>query len=116
MKTTVEWLDAVKARLDLPSDYAAAKALGVTRSAISGYRTGRSVFDEKTAIRAAEILGVDPFEVIACAHAESSRDERTKAIWTHALENFSIGLARGFRALAQRANACGACLAGVSPA
>ncbi|HDR9032659.1 TPA: helix-turn-helix domain-containing protein [Burkholderia vietnamiensis] len=107
MKTTVEWLDAVKARLDLPSDYAAAKALGVTRSTISGYRTGRSVFDEKTAIRVAEIMDIDPFEVIAAAHAESSRDDRTKAIWIHALEVFSKGL-QGFRWLALPANACGA--------
>ncbi|HDR8859331.1 TPA: helix-turn-helix domain-containing protein [Burkholderia territorii] len=107
MKTTVDWLDAVKARLDLPSDYAAAKALGVTRGAVSKYRNQQSVFDEKTAIRVAEILGVDPFEVIAAAHAESSRDDRTKAIWVHALEVFSKGL-QGFRRLALPANACGA--------
>lgn len=104
MKTTVDWLDAVKARLDLPSDYAAAKVLNVTRGAVSKYRNHQSVFDEKTAIRVAEILGVDPFEVIAATHAESSRDERTKQIWVHALEVFS----KGFRWLALPANACGA--------
>lgn len=104
MKTTVQWLDAVKIKLDLPSDYAAAKALCVTRSTVSAYRNGKSVFDEKTCIRAAEILGVDPFEVIASAHAESSRDDRTRGIWVNALENFS----KGFRWLALPANACGA--------
>lgn len=104
MKTTVQWLDAVKARLDLPSDYAAAKALNVTRSAVSKYRLGRSVFDEKTCIRVAEILGVDPLEVIASARVESAKDAQTRNVWTHALEVFSSG----FRTLVLRANACGA--------
>ncbi|WP_321921049.1 helix-turn-helix domain-containing protein [Burkholderia sp. BCC1998] len=104
MKTTVQWLDAVKARLDLPSDYAAAKALGVTRSAVSAYRNGRSVFDEKTCIRAAELLGIDPLEVIASARVESAKDPLTRSVWTHALEIFS----EGFRTLVLRANACGA--------
>lgn len=44
MKTTVEFLDAVKARRDLPSDYAAAKVLGVTRAAVSRYRLGQGFF------------------------------------------------------------------------
>ncbi|PRE65488.1 hypothetical protein C6P96_08485 [Burkholderia multivorans] len=104
MKTTVQWLDAVKTRLDLPSDYAAAKTLGVTRSAVSAYRNGRSVFDEKTCIRVAEILGVDPLEVIASARVESAKDAQTRTVWTHALEIFS----EGFRTLVLRANACGA--------
>lgn len=104
MKTTIEWLDAVKARLDLPSDYAAAKALGVTRGAVSKYRNQLSVFDEKTCIRVAEILGVDPLEVIASARVESAKDAQTRTVWTHALEIFS----EGFRTLVLRANACGA--------
>ncbi|WP_186113239.1 helix-turn-helix transcriptional regulator [Burkholderia gladioli] len=104
MKTTIEWLDAAKARLDLQSDYAAAKALGVTRSTISGYRTGRSVFDEKTCIRVAEILGIDPLEVIASARVESAKDAETRGVWMHALEIFS----KGFRLLALPANAYGA--------
>ncbi|WP_027794549.1 helix-turn-helix domain-containing protein [Paraburkholderia acidipaludis] len=103
MKTTVEWLDAVKARLDLPSDYAAAKALNVTRGAVSKYRNQQSVFDEKTAIRVAEILGSDPLEVIASARVESAKDAETRGVWMHALEIFS----KGFRLLALPANACG---------
>ncbi|MBB6324358.1 helix-turn-helix domain-containing protein [Paraburkholderia sp. SIMBA_009] len=106
MRTTIEWLDAAKARLDIQSDYAAAKALGVTRSTISGYRTGRTVFDEKICIRVAEILGVDPLEVIASARVESAKDAETRGVWMHALEIFS----KGFRLLALPANACGAWL------
>ena len=39
---TVEYLDAIKAKLLLPSDYAIAKTLGVTYQSIQAYRSGRS--------------------------------------------------------------------------
>jgi transcriptional regulator with XRE-family HTH domain len=84
MRTTVQYLDAVKKRLDLPSDYAAAKALGVTRSAVSLYRNGKSVFDEATAARAADILGLDPLEVISACKAESAPDAFMRKVWENA--------------------------------
>jgi transcriptional regulator with XRE-family HTH domain len=84
MKTTVEYLDAVKIRLDLPSDYAAAKALGVTRAAVSKYRLGNAFFDDTTALRVAEILDIQPFEVIAAANAERARDSETRSLWERA--------------------------------
>jgi predicted transcriptional regulator len=81
MKTTVEYLDATKARLGLESDYAAAKALGVTRAAVSRYRTGTGTFDDLTAARVAEILGVEPIEVIAAVNYERTKDVRGRAVW-----------------------------------
>ncbi|WP_246791777.1 DUF3693 domain-containing protein [Burkholderia perseverans] len=85
MKTTVDYLDAIKARLDLPSDYAVAKALHLTRAAVSKQRLGHSAFDETTALRVADILGLDPMEVIASAHIERARDEETRRLWERAL-------------------------------
>lgn len=84
MKTTVEYLDAVRARLDLPSDYAAAKHLGVTRAAVSRYRQGGGAFDDTTALRVAYILDVDPLEVIAAANVERARDTVTRSLWEKA--------------------------------
>jgi transcriptional regulator with XRE-family HTH domain len=81
MKSVSEYLDAVKKRLDLPSDYAAAKALGVTPSAISKYRLGRASFDDLTCLRVAEILGVDEIEVIAAANAARANDPRIRRVW-----------------------------------
>ncbi|KFX61032.1 helix-turn-helix domain-containing protein [Paraburkholderia fungorum] len=104
MKTTVEYLDALREKLHLPSDYAAAKVLGVTPSTVSKYRLGRSVFDEKVAIQAAELIGIDPLEVISACKAESASDDHIRAVWTGAWEKFSVG----FRSLVLRANACGA--------
>ncbi|MEX4004887.1 hypothetical protein AB4Y38_39210 [Paraburkholderia sp. EG285A] len=84
MKTTVEYLDAVKSRLNLPSDYAAAKALNVTRAAVSKYRLGHASFDDTTSLRVAEILEIQPFEVIAAANVERARDEETRSLWESA--------------------------------
>jgi transcriptional regulator with XRE-family HTH domain len=81
MKTTGEYLDAVKAHLDLPSDYATAKALGVTPSAVSKYRLGRSQPDDLVCARIAEILDIEPMEVIAATHFERSTEPRAKALW-----------------------------------
>ncbi|KWH51821.1 DUF3693 domain-containing protein [Burkholderia cepacia] len=81
MKTTVEYLDDVKAILELPSDYAVATALGCTRAAISRYRLGQSHFDDATCARVAEILGIETLEVLAAAHAERARDDVSRRIW-----------------------------------
>lgn len=81
MKTTGEYLDAVKAKLDLPSDYATAKALGVTRATMSRYRVAGACPDELVCARIADILGVEPIEVIAAAQFERSKDEQARALW-----------------------------------
>ncbi|MFM0364236.1 hypothetical protein [Paraburkholderia sediminicola] len=81
MKTTGEYLDAVKAKLDLPSDYATAKALGVTRAAVSRYRLLQSFPDELICAKIADILGIEPIEVIAAAQYERSKDEHARQLW-----------------------------------
>ncbi|WP_269501328.1 helix-turn-helix domain-containing protein [Burkholderia sp. IMCC1007] len=101
MKTTAEWLDALKARLDLPSDYAAAKVLGVTRSAVSAYRNGRATFDDDVAFHVAEILEVNPLEVIVSSRAERAKSEDQRDQWERRWEKFS----RNFRSLVLPANA-----------
>ncbi|NUO87677.1 MAG: hypothetical protein HOQ37_16410 [Cupriavidus sp.] len=89
MKTTLEYLDAVKVKLDLPSDYALAKALCVTRGGVSSYRTGRSYLDDLTAVRVAEILGLNPMEVIAAANLERSKNEDARLVWSGLFDRFA---------------------------
>lgn len=81
MKTTIEYLDAFKASLGIESDYAAAKALGITRAAVSKYRNGYGGFDDQTAVRIADALNVDPMEVIAAVHGEWARTDDARAFW-----------------------------------
>lgn len=89
MRTTVEYLDAVKARLDLPSDYAIAKVLGITRAAVSRYRNGHGVFDDEVCFAVAEILDINPLEVIVAAQSERAKNDDSKAKWESYWENFS---------------------------
>jgi transcriptional regulator with XRE-family HTH domain len=81
MKSTVQYLDAVKDRLDLPSDYAIAKALNVTRAAVSSYRTGRSMPDDLVCARIAAVIGVEPMEVIAAINYQRAKNDDARSLW-----------------------------------
>jgi hypothetical protein len=97
---TQEYLDAVKAKLELPSDYALAKRLEVTSSAISAFRVGKAHLGDDTALKVAEILGRDPIEVIAAAHAERAKNPEVQQVWEQLLEKIS----KGFEVLISCAN------------
>lgn len=86
---TTEYLDAVRAKLSLPSDYALQKPLGVTKQLISKYRTGAEVLSDAMAIRVAEILGIDAARVLLDAHIERSKTPEVRAAWVGMMEKFS---------------------------
>lgn len=72
------YLDELKERLQLPSDYAVAQRLELTPNAVYAMRAGGAMSDA-TAARLAELLELDPLKVIAAtavdrAHSESERD------------------------------------------
>lgn len=89
MPTTVEYLDAVKDKLGLRSDYSASKALGITRCTVSRYRRGECVFDDEICFAVAMILDIDPIEVVISAHLERAKDAKTKAKWLRYWTDFS---------------------------
>lgn len=82
MNTTIQFLNALKARNGGASDYAIAKILGLTHQAVSRYRVGKEFLGDSTAIRVAKLLEIDPSYVVACAHAERCKAEDEKAVWT----------------------------------
>lgn len=86
---TLEYMAACKARLGIESDYALAKALGLSQTGLSNYRTGRSRMDDDVALKVAEILEVHPLQVIAAANAERAKTPEQKARWTGLMEKFS---------------------------
>jgi transcriptional regulator with XRE-family HTH domain len=86
---TLEYLSACKKKLGIESDYALAKALRITQSTISGYRAGRSRIDDDVALSIAEILGVNPLQVIADANAERAKTPEMRARWINVMEKFS---------------------------
>jgi hypothetical protein len=86
MNTTIEFLDAVKAKRGLASDYALANYLGESHQRISNYRVKRSFLDDSMAVKVAEALEIDPLYVIASVHAERAKKESEKKVWTDILE------------------------------
>jgi transcriptional regulator with XRE-family HTH domain len=97
MKTTRDYLDAIKVKLDIPSDYATAKALGVTRAAVSRWRLCKATPDDLTCAKIAEILGIEPIEVIAAINFERSTDEHARAVWESIWGKAAAATARDLR-------------------
>lgn len=88
---TVDYLDAIKASKNLNSDNELAKLLGLTRSSVSGLRYGKSFMCDETAITVAELLHIDPAPILLQAHAERSRDEKIRAVWSKIAAAMSAG-------------------------
>lgn len=89
MKTTAEYLDAVRATLDLPSDYAISKKLGLTRESVSGFRNGRTPFGIETAMKVGDILGIDGHAVYAHGQIERAKNAQVGEFWREISEKFS---------------------------
>lgn len=97
---TLEYLDACKKRLGITSEYALAKALNIGQPALIGYRAGRTTFNDDTALSVAEILGINPLQVIATANAERAKTPEQRARWSGVMEKISasfIDLLSGYR-------------------
>ena len=78
---TLEYLDAVKAKQGLESDYQLAKLLGLETSNMTMYRKHRRVMDDYIAALVADLLGVQHIELIAQANAEREKDPQKRAYW-----------------------------------
>lgn len=78
---TVDYLDALRARLSVDSDAKVAAALGLTRSAASQYRARGVTFDDSVALKVAGILGIEPETVLADMHAERAKDPAVRQAW-----------------------------------
>jgi DNA-binding XRE family transcriptional regulator len=90
MKTTNQYLDEVKTRLRLPSDYALAKTLGVTTSSVVSFRNGRSAVGIETAMKIAEILGIDEHQVYGDGQLERAKTPAVHTFWKEVSEKFSV--------------------------
>ena len=86
MKTTADYLDAMRVKLDLPSDGRLAAYLGIHRQYISRYRNNVISFDDEMSIKVAEILGLESTYVMACMHYQRAKQPEVKKAWAHAAE------------------------------
>lgn len=91
---TLDLIDALKRHHDISSDYAAAQALGITRSELSKYRHGKAYLGDETAVKVADMLGMDAGYVMACMHAERASNPDVRTRWQGVAERLkAAGLA-----------------------
>jgi|SRR5690606_22761004 len=75
----VEWLDMVKERNGITSDYKLAEVLGVTRQAISQQRSGKQAMSVMSAVKVAEALKLPTQAVMAAVMYYS--DPKNRGFW-----------------------------------
>ena len=96
MQNTVDFIDAIKARLSLPSDYAVAKVLEIKPQSIYSYRAKREFFGAVTAIKAAGILDLPPGYILACVAAEREKRPQVRRAWEKAAKALQNTAATAF--------------------
>ncbi|HBC1013189.1 TPA: hypothetical protein IGZ65_004928 [Escherichia coli] len=80
MKWIADYIDELKKKLEITSDYAIAKHLGIERQNITKVRNG-GVLSKKICFRIANELRINPLEVIATAEAQKEKNNEIKAFW-----------------------------------
>ncbi len=88
MRTTADYIEAVKARYGLDSWAATARYLGVSDQSVRLWRRGHSMQD-RTALRVAELLGICPARVLADVAAERSEIPEVQAAWQYAADRLA---------------------------
>lgn len=74
------YIEELKEKMNIESDYKLAEWLDVTRQYITKVRNGQPM-GKKYCIRIAKALKRDPLEIIATAEAQKEKDNDIKAIW-----------------------------------
>ncbi|MEI8612055.1 helix-turn-helix domain-containing protein [Enterovibrio sp. Hal110] len=76
MSYITELMDDVKAAHDIPSDYALAKKLGVTRATVSKWRVEKGIPDWESIFKIADLLQLDDQNVVYKFIAEKQNNPR----------------------------------------
>jgi len=82
-KTTADFIADLKAKHGLRSNYAVAKFLKQTDTAVARWAHGKGSFSDETAMHIADLLDLDPAYVVACVHAERAKRTEEKKLWEH---------------------------------
>lgn len=80
MKTTNDYLDKVKSKNKIDSDYALAKLLSISRFRVSALRRGKDSLNNTECLKIAIAGELDVREIIAAIAIEKGNDE-TKKLW-----------------------------------
>ena len=79
--TQAEYLDLIKEKQGLTQDNHLAKILKVSTPTITNWRKGNRQFGPETAMRVAEILGINPARIAADMYAQRTSNQKLKKKW-----------------------------------
>lgn len=74
-------LDVAKQWNNIQSDYALAKKMGITQSALINYRRGKTLPDERAISELCKLTGEDPHWLAAHVQAERAKTKEAKELW-----------------------------------
>lgn len=78
---SVKYLEQMKEKFGLKTDSALAERLGVNKSAVSQYMSGKRVMDEETCLAVAMALEINPLEVMMAAGIDRAEKTGQKSLW-----------------------------------
>lgn len=93
MSKSAYYLDLVKKKHGISSDYGLAKFFNVHRNVISNYRTGCRAFNDEMVFKVADALEINPAVIIAAINAERAKTEEKKKFWRDSFKRISGGAA-----------------------
>lgn len=104
-------LDDAKQKLGIETDYQLWKKTGIPKSRLSDYRKGIRHLDTYACARLAEVLDLDPFELLAQVEAATEKNEERRTYWKRVAERIAAGSVAAFFvvALPEEAKAAGDC-------
>jgi hypothetical protein len=86
------WLDRAKTRAGIESDYRLSKTLGTTHSAVSAYRTGARMPDERAIVKLCALSGDDPEHVAACLQSMRAANDDAANLWRRVADRLRKGV------------------------
>lgn len=82
MKTTADYIDALRVKFNLDSDFKAMNMLGVKhRQQVSEWRKLHSAFGEELSIKVADALEIDRAEVLLAMQVQKESNIEIKKLW-----------------------------------
>lgn len=82
MKTTADYIDALRVKLNVDSDFKAMNALGVKhRQQVSEWRKLHSAFGEDLCYKVADTLEIDRAEVVLAMKVQQATNDEARKLW-----------------------------------
>ena len=105
MQDLTEMIDKAKECRSLKNDAELARVLGVTRAAVSSWRTGLKTPDDEACQELAKLLGEPELRVLAVVHAARARTEKARKMWARIASAACVVIALGMSGMSGKADA-----------